>query len=127
MYVLPFSEHEALVENVYLSEAEITLEEHRDELREYLADVYGLSPDDYVIDDEERGYIPMTDHVFPRKSGERTYLIGMLGGESRPSTGYTFLRIQRYCRALAESVVAGREPPERIGPARYKLLDKVFF
>ena len=126
VYVLPFSEHEALVENVYLSEAEITVEEHRDELEEYLADVYELSPDDYVVDDEERGYIPMTDHAFPRKSGDRTYLIGMLGGESRPSTGYTFLRIQRYCRALAKNIIAEKEPPERIEPARYELLDKVF-
>lgn len=126
VYVLPFSEREALIENVYLSEADISADEYRSELQNYLAEVYGISPDDYVVDGEERGYIPMTDYSFPRKLGERTYSIGMLGGESRPSTGYTFLRIQRYCRALAESVVAGREPPERIEAVRYKLLDKVF-
>ncbi len=125
-YVLPFSEHEALVENVYLSEARISVDEHRAELEEYLATVYGISPDDYVVDGEEKGYIPMTDYAFPRKFGERTYSIGMLGGESRPSTGYTFLRIQRYCRALAENVVAGREPPKRVEAVRYELLDKVF-
>ena len=126
VYILPFTEHEALVENVYLSEAEISVEEHRAELEGYLADVYGLSPDDYVVDGEERGYIPMTDYSFPRKLGGRTYSIGMLGGESRPSTGYTFLRIQRYCRALAENLAAGREPPERVEAGRYKLLDKIF-
>lgn len=126
VYVLPFTEHEALVENVYLSDAEVSMEEHRDELEGYLADVYGLSSEDYVVDGEERGYIPMTDYSFTRKLGERTYSIGMLGGESRPSTGYTFLRIQRYCRALAENVTAGREAPEKVDSARYALLDKVF-
>ncbi|MGB3632852.1 MAG: lycopene cyclase family protein [Rubrobacteraceae bacterium] len=126
VYVLPFSEREALVENVYLSEAKISVDEYRDELESYLSVVYGIFPDDYVVDGEERGYIPMTDYAFPRKFGERTYSIGMLGGESRPSTGYTFLRIQRYCRALAENVVAGREPPQRVEAARYKLLDKIF-
>ncbi|CAN5740346.1 lycopene cyclase family protein [soil metagenome] len=126
VYVLPLSEREALIENVYLSEADISTDGHRSELENYIFDAYDLSPEDYVVDDEERGYIPMTDYAFPRRLGERAYSIGMLGGESRPSTGYTFLRIQRYCRALAENIVAGREPPRRLDPARYKLLDKVF-
>lgn len=126
VYVLPFTEREALVENVYLSEAEISSGEHRTELQDYLGSVYGLSPDDYVVDGEERGYIPMTDYTFPRRLGERTYSIGMLGGETRPSTGYTFLRIQRYCKALAESVAAGREAPTSTSPSRYRWLDKVF-
>ena len=126
VYVLPFTEREALVENVYLSEAEISADEHRSELRLYLDAVYGLSPDDYAVDDEERGYIPMTDYAFPRRLGEKTYSIGMLGGETRPSTGYTFLRIQRYCRALAESVAAGGGAPGRPEAVRYRLLDKIF-
>ena len=50
----------------------------------------------------------------------------MLGGESRPSTGYTFLRIQRYCKSLAQSVVAGEDVPEKISARRYDLLDKIF-
>jgi lycopene beta-cyclase len=75
---------------------------------------------------EERGYIPMTDYTFPRRLGERTHNIGMLGGETRPSTGYTFLRIQRYCRALAAAVVSGADSPERPYPRRLDLLDSLF-
>ena len=125
-YVLPTSDSEALVENVYLSEADVSMDGHRAELEDYLHAVYGLSSDDYVVDGEEKGYIPMTDYAFPRKLGERIYSIGMLGGESRPSTGYTFLRIQRYCKTLAENIIAGREAPKQVGAARYKLLDKIF-
>jgi lycopene beta-cyclase len=126
VYVLPFGGREALVENVYLSEAEVSSGEHRDELAGYLRDSYGLSPEEYTVDGEERGFIPMTDYRFGRRLGERAYSIGMLGGESRPSTGYTFLRIQRYCRRLAESVTSGGEVPERVDPRRYDLLDGIF-
>lgn len=126
VYVLPFGSREALVENVYLAEGHTSSEEHRVEIQTYLESAYGLRPDEIVIDGEERGYIPMTDHRFPRKLGERAYAVGMLGGESRPSTGYTFVRIQRYCRALATALVQGDEPPTRIHPRRLEVLDAVF-
>lgn len=125
-YVLPFSKREALVENVYLSDPPVTVEEHRTELAAYLQGSYGLSSEDYVVEGEERGFIPMTDYSFDRRLGERAYSIGMLGGESRPSTGYTFLRIQRYCRRLAESVTSGVQISERTDSRRYDLLDGVF-
>jgi lycopene beta-cyclase len=68
----------------------------------------------------------MTDYAFPRRLGERIHNIGMLGGETRPSTGYTFVRIQRHCRALAAAIVSGGEPPERIHLRRLDLLDSLF-
>ena len=61
VYVLPMGEREALVENVYLSEAPISQTEHLAEIGVYLDSVYGLSPDEYEVFGEERGYIPMTD------------------------------------------------------------------
>lgn len=126
VYALPFGECEALVENVYLADVEVSTEEHRAEISAYLMDRYGISPHEYRVDGEERGYIPMTDYRFPRRTGERSYSIGMLGGETRPSTGYTFLRIQRYCQALAEALAGGGEPPHRAGPRRFEALDAVF-
>ncbi len=125
-YVLPTGEREALVENVYLSEAGASRDEHREEIGAYLEDAYGLGPGEYEVVGEERGYIPMTDHPFPRRLGERVHSIGMLGGEMRPSTGYTFLRIQRYCRKLAAAVASGTEPPEKVHPRRLDLLDGIF-
>ncbi len=126
VYVLPTGEREALVENVYLSEAEVTPTEHRAEIRAYVKSTHGLASDEYEVLGEERGYIPMTDYAFPRRLGERIHNIGMLGGETRPSTGYTFLRIQRYCRALAAAVASGVEPPKSHYPCRLDLLDSLF-
>lgn len=125
-YVLPMGEREALVENVYLSEADASRHEHRAEIGAYLERAYGLDPEEYEVTGEEKGYIPMTDHPFPRRLGEKVHSIGMLGGEMRPSTGYTFLRIQRYCRELARAVAAGSEPPARVHPRRLDLLDGIF-
>ena len=125
-YVLPTGEREALVENVYLSEAGTSRDEHRAEIGAYLEDAYGLDPGEYEVTGEERGYIPMTNHPFPRRLGEMVHSIGMLGGEMRPSTGYTFLRIQRYCRELARAVASGSEPPARVHPRRLDLLDGIF-
>ena len=125
-YVLPFDEHEALVENVYLSRTGAPPEAHRAELSGYLQDRYGLSDKDYEVDGEEWGDIPMTAHRFPRRLGKRTHVIGTLGGETRPSTGYTFLRVQRYCRALAASLTGVDVDPERVHPWRYGPLDRVF-
>ena len=125
-YLLPFSEKEALVENVYLSEAEVTPGEIRAEALEYLRGEYGLGEEEYRVLKEESGYIPMTDYRFPRSRGTGVYGVGMIGGETRPSTGYTFLRIQRYCDRLAESLVRGDGPPNRSEARRYEALDGLF-
>lgn len=125
-YVLPFDEREALVENVYLSQTGAPPERHRQEISTYLRDRHGLAGDDYVVGGEERGDIPMTTHRFPRKTGERTHAIGTLGGETRPSTGYTFLRVQRYCRALAASLTGTDVDPDTVHPWRHRALDGLF-
>ena len=125
-YVLPFDEHEALVENVYLSKNGAPPEAHRAELSGYLQDRYGLSEGGYEVLGEEWGDIPMTAHRFRRRIGTRTHVVGTLGGETRPSTGYTFLRVQRYCRALATSLTGSGGDPEGVHPWRYGPLDRVF-
>lgn len=125
-YVLPFSESEALVENVYLSAADVTPGEVRTGALEYLEREYGLDGGEYRILKEESGYIPMTDYRFPRGPGGRVHNVGMSGGETRPSTGYTFLRIQRYCDRLARSLARGEAPPRRSEARRYDLMDGLF-
>jgi lycopene beta-cyclase len=125
-YLLPFSAEEALVENVYLSEADATPQEIRTEALEYLREEYGIGVEEYRVLKEESGYIPMTDYRFPRERATSVYNVGMVGGETRPSTGYTFLRIQRYCDRLAESLVRGGGPPERGEARRYDVLDGLF-
>lgn len=125
-YVLPFSLHQALVENVYIAEKPTTFQQHRVELQAYILDRYNLTPDQYTVTHTERGYIPMTDYTFPQRMGQRIFLIGTLGGQTRPSSGYTFVRIQRYCRQLAQAMLGNTPLPDREAPRRFAWFDRVF-
>ncbi len=128
MYVLPFSPTEALVENTYiqpLAAKAVGAEQHRREIGAYLRAHGGL--DSVTAEREEAGAIPMTTQPFPRRDG-RVFFIGTAGGCSKPSSGYTFTRIQAQCRQLADAALAGtldsfQEVPP---PARFRFFDTVF-
>lgn len=128
MYVLPFSATEALVENTYiqpfLAQA-VSVEQHRSEVGVYLRAHWGL--DSFIAEREEAGAIPMTTQPFPKRDGQ-VFFIGTAGGCAKPSSGYTFTRIQDQCRQIAEAALAGtldsfqESPP----PARFRFFDTVF-
>jgi lycopene beta-cyclase len=50
--------------------------------------------------------------------------LGTVGGLTKPSTGYTFLRTQEYTQQLADSIIAGNDPvlPTR-SKFRYRYYD----
>ncbi len=128
VYVLPFSPTEALVENTYIQpiDAEkIEAEQHRQEIRAYLAEAYSLGA--FSAQREEAGAIPMTTQPFPKRDG-RVFFIGTAGGCSKPSSGYTFTRIQEQCRQIADAVQAGTlESFQETPPSsRYRFFDAVF-
>ena len=80
----------------------------------------------YDINHVEAGIIPMTDHPFPRRLGQRVMSIGTKGGRVKPSTGYAFLRIQRDSAAIVQSLVQHDQPfdlPTRRG--RFALHDAI--
>ncbi len=130
LYVLPFSSHRALIENTYLSWAEIGPERHFEELSDYLKQRYGLDHGSFSIVERESGRIPMTTARLPGRISPRRLRIGLQAGAARPSSGYAFLRIQRQTRQLAQRLAA---QPERIGqdssayaPLKYTFLDTIF-
>jgi lycopene beta-cyclase len=123
-YVLPFSPRRALVEFTVFSDDRFSHAEYAEALRDYLAEVLGIS--DYRIVDEEQGVIPATDQPFPRRAGRRVMTIGTKGGRVKPSTGYAFIRIQRDSAAIVRSLLEQGHPfdvPE--DSQRYRLLDSV--
>jgi lycopene beta-cyclase len=68
----------------------------------------------------------MTDRAFRASHGPGVHVVGTGAGAVRPSSGYAFARIQRHCRAVAEAIAAGTDPPSRAGPARLAAMDRVF-
>lgn len=132
MYLLPFSPTEALLEDTYIQPAgseKITPEQHRQEITDYFTDRLsgGLSLPPPEVLRQEAGMIPMTTQPFPQRDG-RIFFIGTAGGCSKPSSGYTFARIQQQCRQIADAAQVGALDrfQAAVSPRRYRFFDTVF-
>jgi len=88
MYVLPFSENEALVEYTLFSESQLKNEEYENAIKHYVEN--NLHCRSYEILEKERGSIPMTNYDFNKHNSANLMFIGTAGGWSKASTGYTF-------------------------------------
>lgn len=87
MYVLPFSEKEALVEYTLFSENTLEKQEYENAIKAYLQE---LGIQQYEILEVEQGNIPMTCFDFTQENSDRILKIGISGGWAKASTGYTF-------------------------------------
>ncbi|MGC9523791.1 MAG: lycopene cyclase family protein, partial [Anaerolineae bacterium] len=121
-YVLPLTERRGLVEYTLFSDHLLPLETYQEALRGYIETV--LKAHSYRILEEEKDLIPMTDHPFPRRAGQRILNIGTRGGRVKPSSGYAFHRIQQDAKAIVRPLEARGHPfdlPEP--PRRYRMFD----
>jgi lycopene beta-cyclase len=123
VYVLPFDERRALVEYTLFSDRLLSEEGYGAGLRAYVREHLGLG--EYRVLETEAGVIPMTDMPFPSRVGARTLRIGTAGGQTKASTGYTFQRIQRQCRHIAQALAQGRDPTPLPSPPRFAFYDSV--
>ncbi|WP_422082527.1 lycopene cyclase family protein [Ulvibacterium sp.] len=106
MYVLPFSETEALVEYTLFSEDLLPEEDYKVALEDYLKSK--LERTDYEIVETEKGSIPMTCYHFSERNTARIYYIGTAGGWAKPSTGYTFMSTSKKIPVLLEFLKTGK-------------------
>jgi lycopene beta-cyclase len=98
MYVLPFSETEALVEYTLFSENMLPEKEYEEAIKSYLNDELGCQ--DYEIIEREKGSIPMSCYDFNIHNSTNLMHIGVAGGWAKPSSGYTFMRTHQKITAL---------------------------
>jgi lycopene beta-cyclase len=124
LYVLPYNENEALVEIAIFSRIHLLENQYQSILEVYLENHWNLKREDYVINHEEYGNIPMTDASFKKVDG-RTIYIGMAGGDTRSSTGYTFINIQRRVERIVKALEIGGNPVEKLRFNRFQWYDKV--
>ncbi|MGB3849844.1 MAG: lycopene cyclase family protein [Tunicatimonas sp.] len=126
-YVLPTDARTALVEFTLFSPELLPAPQYEVALRDYLHRF--LSLDDYTIAHEEFGVIPMTNKPYPEQQSAHVINIGTAGGMTKPSTGYTFQRIQRDSEQLVGSLLrTGR--PARVSSGwdqRFRLYDSTLF
>lgn len=122
VYVMPLSEREALVEYTLFTEQLLTDEQYEEGLRSYLSDYIKTA---YTIQARETGAIPMTNYRFPESEG-RIIHIGTAGGQTKPSSGYTFQFIQQQSDQLAAQLARGERPsPTSYQRTRFHFYDAV--
>ncbi|MEO0492993.1 MAG: lycopene cyclase family protein [Actinomycetota bacterium] len=122
-YVLPFSERHALIEETRFGRVGSTarLEHDLDVSVEQIAD--GA---DVQMLRREGGFLPMTTAA-PPAATDGVITAGIRAGAARASTGYAFLRIQRWAHLNAARLAAGDVPISHPAePTWRRLVDGLF-
>lgn len=120
-YVLPYSETTALIEYTLFTRDLLKPEEYDAALKTYIETYITTKP--YTIEESEFGVIPMTNFPFRPYDG-RVVNIGTAGGQTKPSSGYTFQFIQKYTKSLVDSMIATGQPVvAETGGTRFSFYD----
>ncbi len=123
IYILPFAPDRALVEHTVFSATTLSPAEHYALTSAYIQDRYSV---DYTIERREFGDLPMDDRAPDQQSSARVFNVGIVGGHIKPSTGYTFARVQRRTRAMAQEYAqAGRLKRVASAPLRFEFYDRL--
>ena len=122
VYVMPFSANNALVEFTLFSDALLPAEEYDLELRAFIRTQLKITG--YTVKETEFGVIPMTNRHFPSRLNNIIYL-GTAGGQTKPSSGYTFRFIQKHSARLVEAIENTGKPllAALPGERRFRLYD----
>ncbi|MBR9853621.1 MAG: lycopene cyclase [Algicola sp.] len=105
MYVLPFSDTEALIEYTLFSEDLLEKHEYENAIKTYIKENFGDVA--YSIQETEYGSIPMTCYPFYQHNTDRKFHIGIAGGWAKPSTGYTFYNTTQQVPKLVAHLKSG--------------------
>lgn len=122
-YVLPLSPKRALVEFTVFSEQLLDDRSYRAAIEDYLQQHLGI--EDFTIEEEEFGVIPMTNGTLSSNYGERVISIGTAGGAVKPTTGYAFLRIQKEAKQLAKHLLRNSEVSKQAVARRFRFYDNL--
>lgn len=105
VYALPLSANNALIEFTVFGDHVLPGSEYNNQLTKYIENY--LSIKNFTIKEAESGIIPMTNVAFPFcKDG--IYYIGTAGGQTKPSTGYTFRFIQKQADEIVRQLAEGK-------------------
>lgn len=124
IYILPQSPQKAMLEYTIFSNQLKPKQFYEEKLAIYLHNKYNLRPLNYQITRTEYGKIPMQDHPYSPWYAPRIMNTGTVGGLTKPSTGYTFSRIQQHVSDIINQLIKNGKPalPHR-SPFRYRAYD----
>lgn len=124
VYLLPWSPTSCLIEYTLFSGYLWEAKQYEEKIQIYLNNRFGLRPLDYKIQRKEAGKIPMQDIPSPQWYKPRIVNLGQTGGLTKPSTGYTFRRIQQQVESLVNALITKGKPAHfQPSKQRYKAYD----
>lgn len=124
-YVLPLTRRRALIEYTVLAREPLSPVDLAADLARVEAARIGARARRVVR--TEHGRLPMGLVAPPQSLGPGHVRAGLSGGAARPSSGYAFLRIQRWARTCAQSLLdEGRVAAPNHDAAATRLMDRVF-
>ena len=109
MYVLPFSEYEAVVESTFFSPTVLPVSTYEAYIRAYLLERSGASLSQLeraMVVRTERGVVPMTPATVAKPDAPGWHLLGTPGGFVRPATGYCFHATGRWAQNQLDWLLA---------------------
>lgn len=107
VYVMPLSDRRALVEHTLFTKELLNDQAYEEGLERYVKEQLQLSQ--YTVAEREFGIIPMTNYRFSPGKGNIVQL-GTMGGQTKPSSGYTFRFIQKHSAAIVQALKKGEHP-----------------
>ena len=121
-YTLPFTKREALIETTWISELNNEkLKDYDEQIDNYLSNHLNIR--NCKINYKETGAIPLFRKENINKLNE--IYIGLAGGMTRLSTGYTFLNIQEQSRYIRENIENIKNVNLYKIKTKYDFLDKI--
>lgn len=124
MYILPFTSCTALVEYTVFGKDIWESSAYDEQLHTYLDGKLGSQK--WKILETELGSIPMSTRSAPASTSTLIPL-GIAGGQTKASTGYTFKFIQYHSQALVAALIASGKPVLKTSVlrSRFKFYDNV--
>ncbi|TMI64922.1 MAG: lycopene cyclase [Bacteroidetes bacterium] len=122
VYVMPFTETKALVEYTLFTETLLKPPQYDEALKNYISEYLKIK--DYSLLEEEFGVIPMTNHRF-QGIDHCIINIGTAGGQTKASSGYTFMFIQKHSKAIVHQIIKTGQPEVSVFSRRFHFYDSV--
>ena len=123
MYVLPFSDYEALVEYTLFSKDLLSSKEYEKAIDSYLVQ---MGAGEYSVVEKEQGSIPMTAFPFEKQNNKNILHIGSAGGWTKATTGFTFKNIERKTNELSRFLESNTDFSKFSKSNRFRFYDLLF-